>query len=418
MAPTSRTEINYDRLWELSNHAGLHHSQTSEIAGMIYSIQNADGSSSTDGRTSEQKDTELAGNRASVIAWAKKHFPDMLNEAPEKLCDPISYHLFTDPQTHKCGTTEHTIEPESLIKEQRRFNQEKFVQDIKKLPQYLLIESVILKYFTRVDFYLSPLHRVYQPYSPYAYNDLLQPAGQSQEGYTRWDAKYGLQRDLRDDPQLSQANREFKAIVIQMTTTDFNRYVIEGGRCPYTRTQVTSTRNAQLQEEVYHFVLIRMGVLNTPQPARPSTDSSSSSDPCVTPAIMTTRVSVNPTITLQKIGGLVNGLIDKLSPIGSYYNPHPIEHADPMADGCYTCADGAKKLLPAAVQKDYEDIQKAIASLPGEVQSTLHFKTWERRGDADTNKDPDWGKNHLLSNLHRTLSVVREALREQMTKRK
>ncbi|MES2122855.1 MAG: hypothetical protein V4492_08790 [Chlamydiota bacterium] len=421
MAAISHTEINFERLWELSNNAGAHHSKTSEIAGTIYSIENANVSSSSDMRTPEQKAQELAQNKARVIAWAKEQFPNLLSEGPEKLYDPITCGLFVAPQTHLCGKTEHTLEPEAF-KKTRAIDKEKFIQTIKNLPQYLLIESVFLKYFEHVEINIDPIQRRVSTtylsplFSPYEYEPLLQSRGRAKNCYTRQDAKYAVRNDIRSDHQLFQADQKLNAIVGRMTTVDLHHYVIEQEFCPYTRGPVTNTLNDQLQHEVYRFVLTRMGVLNTPPSIEMHSSSSTTSEPApLGIATSTIQVRQNPVGTLRKIGGLVSRLINEFGEPGSR---RPLEHADQMADYCHTCAAKAGRLAPYVVNKGYEDIYKAIASLPDDIQSTLHFKTWERRGDVDTSTDPHWGKNHLLSNLHRTLSVMNETMLEQMAKPK
>ncbi|MES2122856.1 MAG: hypothetical protein V4492_08795 [Chlamydiota bacterium] len=412
MAATSRTEIDFERLWDLSNNAGVPHSTTSEIAGTIYSIEN--GSSSSGVGTSDQRARDLAQNKAHVIAWAKEQFPDLLNGGPERLYDPITCDLFTSPQTHQCNRVEHKLDSESFEKT-RFLNKEKFTQAIRSLPQYRLIESVILRHFWRVDFYITHLEHLvtygkrFFMDSPYAHIDLLRPGyPRDQDPYQATDA---VMRDIRREDQLLQADRELRQIADHMATVDLDQYVIVQGLCPYTKTLfVDGLDDHQLQQEIYLFVLTRMGILNAPSS---SSTSSEHAPPAEVPMTSTTQVTANPMRTLQNIGGVVSSLISEFTETGFHFNPRSLEHVDQMADYCPTCAAKAGRLPSSVVKNGYEDICKAIASLPEEIQSTLHYMIWERRGCADTSSDPLWGKNHLLSNLHRTLSVVRIAIREQ-----
>ncbi len=411
MAATSRSEIHFRCLWDLCNQAGINHEITSEIAGTIHTIEYTDTSSSTDERTPEQRAREFAHNKARVIAWAKEQFPHLLNDGPERLYDPITCDLFTFPQTHQCSGVEHTLDS-AAFKNARFFNKEKFIQTIRSLPQYHLAESIILRHFWRVDFYLTHLEHLvsngsrFFRDSPYAYIDLLRPEYPKYPIPSEaWDA---MGRDLERDGLAVQANRELRQIANHMATVDLEQYVIEQGACPYTKVTFTpACRDDQLQHEVYRFVLERLGMLNAPSPSEATVElSSSSSTPSDQASI------ANPLKTLQSIGGLVSSLINQFAEPVFHYNPRTVVHADYMADYCHPCAAQAKKLSPQVIEKGFGDISKAIASLPEEVQAVLHFKTWERRGFADTSTDLLWGKNHLLSNLHRTLSVVREAIRE------
>lgn len=273
----------------------------------------------------EEKTIALAEAKAKVIQFAKRHYPNLIADRPDRFNDPIDTDLFTQPEVHFCRGVEHKIDRSHHV-----------------LPT----RAMTMEY-----------------------------------------ASLGVP--------------------------------LPGVICPYTRLHGTSVTDYQLQDEIYLFVLRRMGVIPMTRPpsslflntqalasyieSRGALCEDSSVEQICPPS---------PRRSLQTIGGLLSELINRID--GYYPNPiHDLEHDE----RCQFCQDGLTRIqYYERANISNAEIHNQILSLPQDLQSALCYKIWQRRQDHTKIGDPEWGKRHLLTNLHKTLSALREMLREHLSR--
>lgn len=198
---------------------------------------------------------------------------------------------------------------------------------------------------------------------------------------------------------------------------------VPGPFCPYTKDEVNPKTDYLLQDEIYLFVLRRIRVLPLTASSSMHCSSytltmsssrfaaSSSTALSQSGSNMSTSYPANPIKALKQIGALLSSIvyrIDRTYPITS--RPcHDLNNDE----YCRPCFEGLKKVPPSKnMVEKYRQITQLIAQLPSELQNTLCYKIWQKRTHKTAVCEPNWGKKHLLNNLHKTVSAVREILIE------